>query len=152
MQLAEINIARLNAPLESPEVKEFRDFIDPINQLAVDSPGFVWRLKGSSGESTTDLEETPWDYDPRIIVNLSVWKDLESLRNYAFTTVHSYFLRNRQKWFSKLGHPHLAMWWVEEGTQPDLTEAKRRLDLLESRGPTAAAFTFARPFPAPDDL
>lgn len=151
MQLAELNIAALTAPLESPEIFEFREFIPAVNALAENAPGFVWRLKGDESESSTDLATTPWDYDPRIIVNMSVWADLESLRNFTFTTAHSYFLRSRKKWFVHLPHPTTVLWWVADGHEPSLAEARARLDLLEKEGPTEGAFTFHRPFPAPAD-
>ncbi len=140
MQLAEINIARLKAPLDAPETKEFKDFLDPINTLAEESPGFIWRM-------TVEPPDHPWSHDPLIVLNMSVWTDLDSLRDYAFTTVHSYFLRSRAKWFHKLGHPNLAMWWIEDGHLPTLTESRERLDQLEKEGPGERCFTFARTFP-----
>ena len=44
---------------------------------------------------------------------------------------------------------YLALWWVPAGTTPTVEEAKRRLGLLERRGPTIEAFTFREPFPPP---
>jgi hypothetical protein len=41
-QLAEFNISRLKAPLDDPSMKEFVDFLDPVNTFAEQSPGFVW--------------------------------------------------------------------------------------------------------------
>ena len=146
MQLAQINIAQLRAPLDAPETKEFNDFIAPINQLAEDSPGFVWRLTGNFGESSASLA-TPFG-DDMLLVNLSVWETLEQLRSFSYQTVHSYFVRNRSKWFERLGHPHLAMWWVPDGHQPSQQEGKERLDHLIEHGSTPHAFTFAKPFPA----
>ncbi len=42
-QLAQLNIATLRAPLDSPELKDFVDNLDRINALAEQSDGFVWR-------------------------------------------------------------------------------------------------------------
>jgi hypothetical protein len=42
-ELAQLNVARLIAPLGSPEVAEFVAGLVPINRLAERSPGFVWR-------------------------------------------------------------------------------------------------------------
>ena len=144
MQLAQLNIARLRAPLDAPETKEFADFIDPINKLAEESPGFVWRLTGNFGESSARLD-TPFG-DHMLLVNLSVWEGLEPLKTFSYQTVHSYFVRNRSKWFERLGHPYLALWWVPEGHQPPAAEAKERLDHLIANGPSPQAFTFASPF------
>jgi hypothetical protein len=40
-QLAQINIARLVAPLDHPRISEFVAGLDPVNALADRSPGFV---------------------------------------------------------------------------------------------------------------
>lgn len=57
-------------------------------------------------------------------------------------------MRKRNDWFDKMQF-HLVLWWVEEGHQPSLEEAKVRLKLLTENGPTAEAFSFAKPFPTP---
>ena len=137
MQLAQINIARMLAPLESEAMKEFRDFLAPVNLLAESSPGFVWRYR----DENAFRFEMPWE-DDMVIVNMSVWKDVESLKNFTYQTVHSYFLKSRKKWFHQLDHPHTVMWWVNDGYIPSLIEAKAKLDLLEKKGPTEDAFLF----------
>ncbi|WP_420460695.1 DUF3291 domain-containing protein [Neolewinella sp.] len=144
MQLAQINIARLRAPLDAPATKEFNDFIAPINQLAEESPGFVWRLTGNFGESSAQVSH-PFG-DEMILVNMSVWESIEALREFSYKTVHSYFVRSRSKWFHRLEHPHLALWWVAEGHRPSLVEAKERLELIDADGPTQHAFSLATTF------
>src|SRR5687767_12832148 len=73
--LAEFNISRLKAPLDNPSMKEFVDFLDPVNTFAGGSPGFVWRLAAGDGAASTYL---PPSYDdPMVITNLTVWTDLE---------------------------------------------------------------------------
>ena len=52
-RLAQLNIAALKAPLDSPELKDFVDNLDRINALAEDSAGFVWRLKGDGNDATS---------------------------------------------------------------------------------------------------
>jgi len=42
--LAQCNIVKLKAPLDSPVVAGFVAALDPINALADVAPGFVWRL------------------------------------------------------------------------------------------------------------
>jgi hypothetical protein len=44
----------------------------------------------------------------------------------------------------------LVLWWVPKGHRPNVNEAIARLEILRSNGPTAEAFTFRQPFPAPD--
>ena len=71
--LAQYNIIRLKDELDSPIIKEFKDFLEPVNLLAEESDGFIWRLKDESGASATDME-TPYE-DKLIFVNMSVWKN-----------------------------------------------------------------------------
>ncbi|GAA3267388.1 hypothetical protein GCM10020218_005360 [Dactylosporangium vinaceum] len=52
------------------------------------------------------------------------------------------------EWFVPLGEAHHVMWWVPEGHRPTLGEARERLDLLRSAGPTEKAFTFRDTFAA----
>jgi hypothetical protein len=143
--LAQINVARARAPLDSPVMKEFMDAIDAMNALGEQSPGFVWRLKSDSGNAT-DIRA--YD-DPRMIVNVTVWTSLERLRDYAFKSHHGDYFRRRREWFEEMETPSLALWWIPAGTVPDEVEGKRRLELLEKNGPTADAFTFRDRFPPP---
>jgi hypothetical protein len=138
--IAEFNIGRLKAPLDSSTMREFVDFLDPVNRFAERSPGFVWRLATADGGPSSYL---PSAYeDPMMAANLTVWEDLESLHAFTYHTVHTYFLRGRKQWFDRLASHQLMMWWVPAGHLPDLAEAPQKLQLLDERGPSPAAFTF----------
>lgn len=142
--LAQLNIARPRGPLDGPVMAEFMAGLDWINGLGDASPGFVWRLQDEGGNATA----VDQPFGPEIIVNLTVWRDVESLRAFAFRGEHVAFLRRRGEWFGKLAGPPTVLWWVPADHRPTLSEAKRRLDLLTRRGPTAEAFTFAHVFGA----
>src|SRR3712207_6083509 len=143
--LAQINIARMRAPLESPVMADFVALLDEINALAERSPGFVWRLKGE-GNDATSLR--PFD-DDLIIVNMSVWQDIDALRSYVYGGAHAAVMRRRRAWFSAFGAAYMALWWVPAGHLPDTVEAKERLVRLQEHGETPEAFSFKRPFPPP---
>ena len=51
--IAQINIARMLAPIADPIMAEFASQLSPINALADGSPGFVWRLQPESGDATS---------------------------------------------------------------------------------------------------
>lgn len=138
-QLAQLNITKLKAGLEDPIMKEFKDFLAPVNQLAEESAGFVWRLKDENGEAAIDVE-SPFE-DPMIFVNMSVWEDFESLRFYTYDTVHSYFLKSRKKWSEKMDSHQVVLWWIEKDHIPTLVEAKVKLDQLEQQGSSPSAFS-----------
>ncbi len=145
-QLAQINIARAVDDLDSEVMVGFVARIDEINTLAEQSPGFVWRLKTEEGDA---LAIRVFD-DPRMIINMSVWEDLESLKDYVFKSTHLELLRNKTAWFNKMQSAHLAMWWVPAGHEPTAEEGKERLKIVQERGPGPEAFTFSRPWPAPE--
>lgn len=134
--LAQLNIAEALYDLEDPGMADFVNNLDRINGLAERMPGFVWRLQDESGDAT----DIAWNDNPRIIVNMSVWQDAESLENFAFNTVHRQIYRRRAEWFSVMKSHHFVMWWVAPGHLPDLTEAKAKLAHLDAHGPTPEAF------------
>ena len=76
LHLAQVNVARLAAPLDSPQLADFVANLEPVNAIADASPGFVWRLQTESGDATAlRIFDDDW-----IIVNMSVWASLEELR------------------------------------------------------------------------
>lgn len=143
-QLAQLNIARMKAPLESPLMADFVANLDRINALAEQSPGFVWRLKDESNDAT---QIRP--FGEEVLVNMSVWQDLESLKHYAFRSDHAAIMRRRREWFEKMAGAYAVLWWVKQGHRPGLQEAAERLKILDERGPCAEAFTFAQASHAP---
>ena len=143
--LAQINIARLLAPIDEPLIAEFVAQLAPINALADQSSGFVWRLQTESGDATS---LKVYD-DDMIIVNLTVWENVESLREFVYKSAHSGVMRDRKKWFEKFDGPYYAMWWVPAGHIPSTQEARERLEHLREHGDGPFAFSFKSVSPAP---
>jgi hypothetical protein len=141
-ELAQLNVGRLLAPVESPAIAGFVEQLDPINRLADASPGFVWRLQTDAGNAT-DIRPTQ---DDLFLINMSVWESIEALRAFTYSTAHVQVLRQRREWFEQLASAHLVLWWVETGHRPTIEEALERVDRLQRDGPTPAAFTFRTPF------
>ena len=84
------------------------------------------------------------------MVNMSVWEDLESLRDFVYRNgPHLDFMRRRRSWFHPMAVPYLVLWWVPARHIPGLDEALSRLDLLRRDGPGPRAFTFHDPCPPP---
>ena len=145
--LAQINIGTLKAPMDAPETAGFADNLDRINALADGQPGFVWRLVGEGGNATDILM---WD-NPLMLLNMSVWTDVESLAAFVYRTGHRDVMRRRAEWFHKV-EVFMCLWWVPVGHVPTPQEGIARLELLRRLGPTTEAFTFREPFPAPDTV
>lgn len=144
-QLAHINIARMRGDWDDPVMEEFFARLDSVNAIAEASPGFVWRLQA---EDDAVLALRVFG-DRLILFNVSVWQSVESLRTFSYAGEHLDVLRERQRWFTKPEHAHLALWWIPAGHRPTLEEGRDRLQLIDRRGSTAEAFTFQNPFPAP---
>jgi uncharacterized protein DUF3291 len=144
-QLAQINIARLGAPIDSPQLSEFIEQLDEINALADAAPGFVWRLMSEAGDAIA--VEHP--FDSETIVNMSVWESVDALHTYVYRTAHSRVMARRKEWFTRISAAYTVLWWVPEGHRPTVCEGERKLALLKADGPTSAAFTFKNIFAKP---
>jgi len=145
--IAQVNMGRIRASLDDPIMSGFMRRLDELNALADSSPGFVWRLQTPEGNATYFR---PYPEDDRILLNMSVWETIESLRNYVYRTIHAELLKQREQWFEKFAGPYLALWWVPAGHLPGVDEAKKRIAHLDKHGPTQFAFTFKNVFP-PDE-
>ncbi|SDD65435.1 protein of unknown function [Streptomyces prasinopilosus] len=91
-ELAQVNIARLKAPLESPQLKGFVDNLDPVNADAEAADGFVWRLLSENGDATDiSVFDDPW-----LIVNMSAWRNTDALTAYMYQGRHREMLARRR--------------------------------------------------------
>jgi len=140
-----MNIARLLHRLDAPETAGFVAALAPVNALADAAPGFVWRLQTETGDATAIRLFA----DDAVIVNLSVWDSLESLRAFVYSGRHLAVLRQRREWFERPRGPHTVAWWVEPGTRPTSEEGARRLALLADTGPSSEAFDLQHSWPPP---
>jgi hypothetical protein len=150
-ELAQVNVARLLAPLEDPRLADFVAALDPVNQSAERSPGFVWRLKTEDGDATS-IQAFTWDAGDSagIITNLSVWADVEHLAAFVYGEVHRQVLRRRREWFAAMDRAFTTCWWVPAGRRPSTDDAEQRIRRLRAHGPTPYAFTLQTHFPPPD--
>lgn len=143
VHVAQLNTAIMVAPPDDPRVAGFMEALDEINAIADATPGFVWRLQTDDGNAT-GIQVFP---NPLHLVNMSVWKSVESLRDYVYGSAHVDFFRRRAEWF-EADDRMLALWHVEPGTIPELDEAVRRSEFLQRHGTSPYAFGFSKP-PAP---
>ena len=142
--LAQLNIAKLQAPLDHPKLSEFVQNLDRINTLAEKSPGFVWRYESTSNNGEEEAIQVFGD--PMLIVNLSVWESMDQLFEFTYRTDHVEIFRKRKQWFHSFKGRHMVCWYLKEGLVPSLQNAKDRLQFLEDHGETPYAFTFKKSF------
>ena len=148
--LAQVNIGRLRAPLDSPELAGFVAALDPVNAAADAAPGFVWRLQTEDGNATA-VRAFAWDEagSAGVIVNLSVWASPEALAAFVYSDAHRAVLARRRQWFERMTEAYTALWWIPRGTVPDTAEAEDRVRRLRAHGPAEGAFTLRVLFPPP---
>jgi Domain of unknown function (DUF3291) len=137
-ELAEVNVFRLRAPLDSATMRGFAAAADPVYRLAESTPGFRWRLPGP--------HRVVADGPSGQLVSVSVWDSYEALHAFTYRSLHGGLLRRRAEWFLPTPQPSTALWWVSAGDRPTVEEALRRLAFLRRYGPTAQAFGVRRRF------
>lgn len=147
-QLAQVNIARMLAPLDDPLMAYFVAKLDEINALADNSSGFVWRLQANEGNATSVRAYE----DERILFNMSVWTSLETYSEYVYRSAHREVMKMRRQWFERFDGLYTAIWWVPQGHIPTVEEAKERLEHLRTYGASAFAFTLKKPFSPADSI
>jgi hypothetical protein len=138
--LAHLNVARLLAPLNDPIIKDFKDGIDTINELAESSPGFIWRMK-EEPELPDGSNHVLMD-DPYLIASLSVWKSVDALKSFTYQSAHGAYFKRRKDWFHKMVDSNYVLWQVTKGHLPSMAEAVARLKYLRKKGESSRAFTF----------
>lgn len=144
--LAQVNIAKILAPLDSPQMADFVNNLDRINAIADKSTGFVWRLKGDENNATA-LRVFEDDF---LIINMSVWESKESLFNFTYASQHMGVLKRKKEWFHKMTDRHMCLWYVEANHKPSSEEAKKRLQYLNNYGESPYAFSFKGKFTPAD--
>ena len=142
--LAQLNIATMLESKDSPVMADFVANLDRINALADAADGFVWRMLGDGADANG---WRPWGNE--VLANMSVWRDVESLKDYAFKTAHADIMKRKREWFHRMSDAYMVLWWVPAGHIPDLAEASERLEMLRAKGPCPDAFTFKVGFPPP---
>ena len=146
-ELAQLNIAAMKEPLDSPGMADFVANLDRINALTDRSAGFVWRLQTEEGDATALRP-----MGENVLVNMSVWQDVASLSAFVYRSAHVEILRRRQEWFERMSDAYVVLWWVPGGHRPSIAEALAKLALLRDQGATPEAFTFRQAYGPPDSL
>jgi hypothetical protein len=118
--VAQLNVAQALYELDDPRMASYLSLIEEVNAAADRAAGFVWRLKDGSGKLNVGRSS-------REIVNLSVWRSLDDLRDFVHGEIHGHALRKRSKWFIRLPSPYSVVWSIPLGRLPTLQEGLKRL-------------------------
>ena len=149
--LAQVNIGRLLAPIDSPLIADFVAALDSVNAMADAAPGFVWRMVTEDGNALAvrGFEQDGVGSGGGIIINMSVWESVETLAAYVYGDAHRAVLRRRREWFELMREAYTTLWWIPRGHVPTPGEAEDRIRHLRQYGPTPRAFTLRVHFPPP---
>lgn len=140
LYLAQVNIARMLAPIDSAVMKDFVDNLDRINAVAEAHPGFVWRLK-TDDNNATSIRVFDDDF---MIINMSVWKDGASLYDFVYRSSHLEVFKRRAEWFEKMKDGYTALWYVPANHAPSPQEAIDKLAHLRTHGDSAEVFSIRK--------
>src|SRR5450631_1336215 len=125
-EIAQLNVGIIKGPMDSPVMADFAANLERINALADRSNGFVWRLQSEEGDATSIR---PFD-NANLLVNMSVWRDVESLNRFVYTTAHVEIMRRRREWFERMNEAFLVLWWIPKDHRPSIAEAIAKLEAL----------------------
>lgn len=119
--LAQVNIARVLTPLDSPAPDDILAGLAPVSDLGDGQPGFVWRLQPEQGAAAVHTFRLDAEADLTVIVNLTVWESADALADFVFRHGQGAFLRRRREWFHPTDRATNALWWVPTGHRPGRT-------------------------------
>lgn len=133
-KLAQFDLVKPKFAKGDARMEEFNSSVGYVNHLAEQHPGFIWR--------ETDEDQLLLDqlWGEGYLYTLSLWRDVESLKDFLYNTPHKTFMRRGGEWFDPISRPRVVLWWVEEGHVPTLREAHGRLTCLYEVGPSLHAF------------
>jgi hypothetical protein len=144
--LAQLNIGNLRYPRDAPGLRGYCEALRPVTAVALAWPGFIWIHDDSIIERAEQM------FGAGMAANLSLWRDIESLRSFMVCPEHAAVMERRADWFVPMNEASFALWWVPAGSLPALNEGHERLMLLRRAGPTRRAFDLDNPFPPPSGV
>ena len=134
--IGQINVGRAKYPLDDPKMADFVDNLDRINALADRMDGFIWRLQSDQGNATDILLTS----DPLALLNVSVWRDAQSLHRFVYHPEHAAFIKRRHEWFEPAEDIIFALWLQPIDQAPSPEQAYARLQHLRDHGASEHAF------------
>jgi len=145
-QIAQVNIGKILGLMDGTIMRDFAVNLEPINQLAEQSKGFVWRLKDEE-DNATNIKVFE---DDMIIINMSVWETIDDLFKFTYQTQHADFLKRRREWFERLKDMYMVLWYIPAGNIPAPQDAIEKLKYVNEHGDTPHAFSFRNRFSVED--
>ena len=145
-QLAQINVGRLRAPVDSPLVAEFMEALDPINAARRGQPWLRLALPDRGGQRHRGAPVRRRQH-PGQHVGLGVGRRPRRVRLPLGTTPRTCGAGGSGSSGWRRRSPRCG--GCRPATSRTIEEGIARLEHLRANGPSPHAFTFREPFPAP---
>ena len=156
--------AVLKEPYGHPATDPFDDLTPKVFSEGERHPAFRCRADYADDREDLDDTERDWGQWGRLVLpssylvkfgdgpyraaqTLSIWADLDGVRDFVYSALHATVLSRRREWFQSVDWPTYVVWWIDD-VLPTWQDAATRLDLLAAHGPTAEAFDLRHPFDA----
>ena len=144
--LAQLNVGQLRYPRDAPEMRGYCEALGSVGQVAINWPGFIWMH-----DNVDTIRIVGELFGAETAANLSVWRDVESLRSFMECPRHVAVMQRRSEWFVPMEEATFVMWWVPVAHIPDFAEGRERLMIFRCEGPGPAAFDLETVFSPPGD-
>jgi hypothetical protein len=121
--------AVLREPYGHPAIEPFDDLTWRVYVTAERHPAFVCRADYADDRDDLADPERDWgswgrlalppgylaqfgDGPYRAAQTLSVWRDLDGVRDFVYSDLHLTALQRRHEWFQPVGWPTYVVWWI----------------------------------------
>ncbi len=138
-QLAEFNFGTLKYDWEDKRVSDFRNNLERVNRLASRADGYIWRMPDAEMDAAQNEAGGVFG-NARTASTLSVWRDVDSLSNFVWKTIHKQFYDRKGEWYDPEGNGNFVMWWIPEGHKPTVAEGMERFNHMKLHGESDFAF------------
>ena len=136
MPIAQMNWGRIKYDLHDKRMVEFTQSLAMVYNLAESHPGFIWRIPDNKAKS----QLSNLGFDKFISATISVWNNIDTLKDYTYNSLHGKYLKRSSEWFEKIDGPQLVIWNCEKDAQPNFKDSFDRLENLKNKGPTDYAY------------
>lgn len=159
--LAVINFAQTVDQLNSEKMRSFQVVTPAVYQQAANTEGHIASALPVDDRTDLSFFSRDWGRWGKFVVPyyykggvdadsvfeasaLSVWKDIQSLHQFVYSSIHLRAIKGKSAWFSPMQFPNYAMWWTD--CFPTWEEGTRRLEFLVDNEENSEAFTFRNLF------
>jgi hypothetical protein len=148
----------INPATEPAQLADFARRGGDIYRTIDHAAGFLGHAANDTGEPEThtpgedygrwgryavpDLPDFAGHHRESHIATLSLWRDLESARSFAYNGIHRDALRSRYDWFLRGSWPGYVLWSIDDGDTPGWPEGVTRYQALARDGESADHFSF----------